>query len=73
MSKAMGNTYQIVDDFQVGNMRVLALDRAFDSFSPDIHSAEIDGTKYRFLLNSVRNWVSIESEGEFKGKTVIFT
>lgn len=69
----MNDKYQIVDDFQVGKLRVLVLDRAFDSYSPDIHSAEIDGVKYRFLLNSVRNWVSIESENEYKGKNVVFT
>lgn len=50
----MNNTYQVVDDFQVGSMRVLVLDRDYDSFSPGIQFAEIDGVRYPYALNSVR-------------------
>lgn len=68
----MNNTYQVVDDFQVGSMRVLVLDRDYDSFSSGIQFAEIDGVRYPYALNSVRAWVVIESSEVFQGKAVTF-
>lgn len=71
----MSNKYRIVDDFQAGetNIRVLVLDRDYE-FSPPARKgiAVIDGKAYKFNLNSIRRWATIESHDSFTGKTVEF-
>ena len=71
----MADIYKIVDDFQAGSteIRILVLDREFDSFvSAKKWKAVIDGKEYPFKLNSVRRWVTVESRDSFTGKTVEF-
>lgn len=63
--------YRVVRDHQVGKMRVLELDRDFDSFTQEKWTAEIDGQMYKFALNSIRHWLLIEATGNFSGKIVI--
>lgn len=63
--------YRVVRDRQVGKMRVLELDRDFDSFTQKKWMAEIEGKMYKFALNSVRCWLLIEATGDFSGKKVI--
>ena len=66
----MGNKYRIIEDFQVINMRVLVLNRDYEFGG--FNRVLIDGKSYPFSLNSIRNWVSIKSEGNFVGKEVEF-
>lgn len=71
----MSNKYKIVDDFQAGPtaIRVLVLDRDFDSFcTAKKWRAVIDGKEYKFQLNSIRCWVTIESHDSFAGKMIEF-
>ena len=71
----MGDRYKIIDDFQAGptDIRVLVLDRAFDSFiSAKKWRASIDGQEYEFQLNSIRCWVTIKSTDSFTGKEIEF-
>ena len=71
----MSNKYKIVDDFQAGStgIRVLVLDREYEYIPPASEGvAIIDGRRYEFNLNSIRNWVTIESDERFTGKTVEF-
>lgn len=63
--------YRVVRDHQIGKMRVLELDRDFDSFTQKKWTAEIDGQMYKFALNSIRHWLLIEATGSFSGKKVI--
>ena len=63
-------TYKIVDDFQVRRMRDLVLDREYKVGNTKL---TIDGEEYRYMLNSVKDWIIIESSKSFKGKTAIFT
>lgn len=63
-------TYKIVDDFQVRRMRVLVLDREYKVGNTKL---TIDGEEYRYMLNSVKDWIIIESSKSFKGKTAVFT
>lgn len=63
--------YRVVRDHQVGKMRVLELDRNFDSFTQKKRIAEIEGRAYEFALNSIKNWLLIESSESFEGKIVI--
>ena len=63
-------TYKIVDDFQARNMRVLVLDRGYKVGNTKL---TIDGEEYRYMLNSIKNWIIIESTKSFKGKTAVFT
>ena len=63
-------TYKIVDDFHVRRMRVLVLDREYKVGNTKL---TIDGEEYRYMLNSVKDWIIIESSKSFKGKTAIFT
>ena len=62
--------YEIVDDFQARNMRVLVLDREYKVGNTKL---TIDGEEYRYILNSIKNWSIIESTKSFKGKTAVFT
>lgn len=64
------NEYQIIDDFQVQQMRVLVLDSDYEF--GNFNKAVIEGQNYSFVLNSIRNWINIESSEDFKGKTVKF-
>lgn len=71
----MNDQYRIVEDFQAGpsGVRVLVLDRDFDSFdTAKKWRAVIDGKEYKFGLNSIGRWVTIESEDSFTGKTIAF-
>lgn len=70
----MSDRYKIIDDFQAGStdIRVLVLDRAFDSFSAEKWIASIDGREYEFQLNSIRSWVTIKSTDSFTGKEIEF-
>jgi hypothetical protein len=71
----MSNKYKIVDDFQAGStgIRVLVLDREYEFMPPASEgTAVIDDRRYKFNLNSIRNWVTIESNEKFAGKTVEF-
>ena len=71
----MNDQYRIVEDFQAGTsgVRVLVLDRDFDSFgTAKKWRAVIDGKEYKFELNSIGRWVTIESEDSFTGKTIAF-
>lgn len=63
-------TYEIIDDFQARNMRVLVLDREYEFGNTKL---TIDGEEYRYTLNSIKNWVIIKSTKTFKGKTAVFT
>ncbi len=67
----MSNKYQIVDDFQVNQIRVLVLDRDFN-FEGKQNKAVIDGEIFSYTPNSVRKWILIESTKEFKGKVINF-
>jgi len=62
--------YRVIRDHQVGKMRVLELDRDFDSFTQRKWMAEIDGKMYPFALNSIRCWLLIEATRSFSGKKV---
>lgn len=62
--------YSIVDDFQAGKMRVLVLDAAYEYGK--FNRVVIEGREYSFSLNSVSNWVAIESTEKFKGKSAKF-
>ncbi len=71
----MKDQYKIIDDFQAGstNTRVLVLERDFDSFvTAKRWIAVIDNKEYKFQLNSIRCWVTIESRESFTGKTIEF-
>lgn len=71
----MNDQYRIVEDFQAGpsGVHVLVLDRDFDSFgTAKKWRAVIDGKEYKFELNSIGRWVTIESEDSFTGKTIAF-
>ena len=71
----MNDRYKIIDDFQAGStgIRVLVLDRAFDSFtSAPKWRAIIDQKEYEFQLNSIPCWVTIKSKDNFTGKTIEF-
>lgn len=63
-------TYEIIDDFQVRDVRVLVLDREYKVGNTKL---TIDGEEYRYTLNSIKNWVIIKSTKSFKGKTAVFT
>lgn len=63
-------TYKIIDDFQARNKRVLVLDRDYEVGNTKL---TIDGEEYRYTLNSIDNWIIIESTKSFKGKTAVFT
>ena len=67
----MPNEYQVVDDFQIKQMRVLVLDRDFN-FEGKQNKAVIDGEFFSYVPNSVRKWITIESEKKFKGKVITF-
>lgn len=64
------SSYQIVNDFQVADYRVLELDTDYEF--GHFAKAVIDGEEYSYTLNSVRNWVVIRSNESFSGRTVIF-
>ena len=69
------NTYTITTDFQVTgtDVRVLVLDRDFESFEPGMREKiKIDGNEYDYALNSVPKFVTIKSRETFKGKTAEF-
>lgn len=66
----MDNEYKIIDDFQVGEYRVLQLDRSFNSFYAK--SVIIDGQTYEYTINSVKSWVVIKSSDVFNGKIAVF-
>ena len=71
----MSNKYTIIDGFQAGptGIRVLVLDRDFDSFgSTKKWRAFIGGVEYEFMLNSIRCWATIKSHDSFTGKVVEF-
>ncbi len=71
----MNNQYTIVDDSQAGNtnIRVLVLDKDFDSFTTTTKwRALIDGKEYKFQLNSIPRWITIESKERFTGKMIEF-
>lgn len=63
-------TYEIIDDFQARNKRVLVLDRDYEVGNTKL---TIDGEEYYYALNSIDNWIIIESTKTFKGKTAVFT
>ena len=65
------STYSIIDDFQAKNVRVLVLDRDYEygGFNKAVVGEEV----YSYALNSVRNWVLIQSTESFKGKMIKFT
>lgn len=62
--------YQIVDDFQVKDFRVLVLDRDYEYGG--FEKVIIDGQTYSYALNSVGNWVTIKSTDNFKDKKAMF-
>ncbi len=64
--------YLIVDDFQVKNVRVLVLDSNYE-FGGRFAKAIINGKAYSYTLNSVKNWILIESAESFKNKRIKFT
>lgn len=64
------STYKIIDDFQVRNVRVLVLDRDYELGNTKL---TIDGEEYYYAINSIKNWIIIESTKSFKGKTAVFT
>ena len=69
------NTYQIIDDLQVGETerRVLILDRDFDSFESNAGNVVRIGEKeYKYDINSVHNIVVIKSRDSFTGITAVF-
>lgn len=71
----MSNKYKIVDDFQAGStgIRVLVLDREYEFTPPASEGIAVIGDRrYKFDLNSIRNWITIESNEKFAGKTVEF-
>ena len=64
--------YLIMDDFQVGEIRVLVLDRNFE-FEGTKEKVIIDGETFSYVPNSVRKWITLKSTKEFKGRIAIFT
>lgn len=71
----MNDTYKIIDDFQAGasEIRVLVLDRDFDSFTTAKKwRAVINKKEYDFNLNSIASWITIKSKEKFTGKAVTF-
>ena len=62
--------YLVTDDFQVKNLRVLGLDRNFDSWKFD--KAVIDDKIFDYMPNSVKSFIAIKSHECFKGKKVSF-
>ena len=69
------NTYQIIDDLQVGEteLRAHVLDRDFDSFESNARCVvRIDEKEYKYDINSVHNIVVIKSRDSFTGKTAVF-
>ncbi len=67
--------YKIVDDFQAGetSVRVLVLDRDYDLTIPlKKNVAVIEGKEYKFHLNSIPRWATIESNDSFIGKEIEF-
>lgn len=64
--------YKVIDDFQVKSIRVLSLEKplGLDTVGK---SAYIDGKKYKWLPNSVQQWILLPDVYEsFEGKTVVF-
>lgn len=66
----MRDEYIVIDDFNVRNMRVLVLDADYEYGG--FNRAVIDGHSYKFSLNSIPNWILIESTRTFKNKIVKF-
>ena len=68
------NSYNIVDDFQVRNVRVVVLDSEYEP--KNSNKALIGGKKYDYLPNSVPNWIVLQNISEslesLKGKLVEF-
>ena len=71
----MSNVYKIIESFPVGDTKfsVLVLDRDYE-YSPPAKDgiAIIEEKKYKFNLNSIPRWATIDSLGNFEGKTVTF-
>lgn len=65
---------KIDDDFQVPgtNIRVLSLNRDYESYTPGMNVVEIEGVLYCYVGNSVHRWICIRSTKSFSGKTVSF-
>lgn len=69
----MTNIYEIVDSFQIKNQRILVLNREYDSFAPEKKERVlIDGKEYVYRLSSIKTWIAIESNENFKGKQAQF-
>ncbi len=66
----MRDEYMIIEDFQVKQKRVLVLDSDYEFGG--FNRVQIDGKNYSFAPNSIRNWILIESTGNFKNKTAKF-
>ena len=62
--------YQVVSDFQAGSARVLILDRSHVLSRQT--RIRIDGVDYPYAINAVENWVIIQSDQSFAGKTAQF-
>ena len=66
----MKDEYTVIEDFQVGKMRILVLDADYEFGG--FNRVLIDGQEYSFSPNSIKNWIVIETSQALKNKRVRF-
>ena len=62
--------YKVIDNFQAGKIRVLSLDRKYELGSHDV--VLVDGEAYCYMMNSIRSWITIESQKELQNPKIKF-
>ena len=78
MSKSEIKTkYKVLHDFQVKHLHVLQLDSNYEYGNYDNSRVVIEGSSYKYMLNSIESWIVLYNAGSFpedyfKGKTVEF-
>ena len=66
----MKNKYLVIDEFEIRDNKVLVLNE--ECHSTKGNGLFVDGETFKFALNSVRNWVVVNSKKSFKGKEIQF-
>jgi hypothetical protein len=69
----MSSEYMVIDEFSVGNGKVLVLDPSRDVDSYGTSKINVDGKSYPYQLTHNEAWITVFSKESFKGKRITFT